>query len=312
MDTPRPGTSVVVPVFNSEPTLQELVERIRTAVRPYGDYEIILVDDRSRDGSWKQIQNIGSSVSEVRGVSLLRNFGQHNATLAGIRAAQYSTIVTIDDDLQNPPEEIPKLIDRLAEGYMVAYGTPIQETHGLWRNLASVITKIALQGAMGAETARMVSSFRAFRASVSRAFESYDGPFVSIDVLLTWGTTSFSAVEVDHHSRREGTSNYTFRSLLVHALNMATGFSTLPLQLASVTGFFFALVGLAVLGFVMARYFVAGHSVPGFPFLASVIAIFSGAQLFALGIIGEYLARVHFRIMQKPTYVIHTEVDSDS
>lgn len=302
----------MVPVFNSEPTLQELVERVRAAVNPYGDYEIILVDDRSRDGSWKQIQSMGCSVPEVRGVSLLRNFGQHNATLAGIRLARYSTIVTIDDDLQNPPEEIPKLLDRLNDGYMVAYGTPVRETHGILRDLASVITKIALQGAMGAQTARMVSSFRAFRTEVSRAFASYDGPFVSIDVLLTWGTTSFSAVTVDHQSRREGTSNYTFRSLLIHALNMATGFSTLPLQLASVIGFLFSLVGLGVLAFVMARYFILGHSVPGFPFLASVIAIFSGAQLFALGIIGEYLARVHFRIMQKPTYVVDTEVGVES
>jgi undecaprenyl-phosphate 4-deoxy-4-formamido-L-arabinose transferase len=157
---------------------------------------------------------------------------------------------------------------------------------------------------MGAETARNVSAFRAFRTPVREAFASYQGPFVSIDVLLTWATTRFAAVEVRHDSRRNGISNYTFRKLVVHALNMMTGFSTLPLQLASMVGFAFTLFGMGVLFYVVGRYLLQGGSVPGFPFLASIIALFSGAQLFALGIIGEYLARMHFRSMERPTYVV--------
>jgi undecaprenyl-phosphate 4-deoxy-4-formamido-L-arabinose transferase len=243
----------------------------------------------------------------VRGISLLRNYGQHNALLCGIRAATGEIILTIDDDLQHPPEEVPLLLDRLAEGADVVYGTPDRESHGLFRDLASQITKIVLQEAMGAEVARDVSAFRVFRTQLREAFATYSNPSVSIDVLLTWATTRFAAVRVRHEPRTIGVSNYTFRKLLRHALNMMTGFSTRPLQIASLIGFSFTLFGMAVLVYVIGRYLIQGGSVPGFPFLASVIAIFSGAQLFALGIIGEYLARMHLRMMDRPTYAVREQ-----
>jgi glycosyltransferase involved in cell wall biosynthesis len=235
-------------------------------------------------------------------------YGQHNALLCGIRAARFDTIVTMDDDLQHPPEDLPKLLAKIEEGFDVVYGTPEEEQHGLLRDVASMITKIALQSAMGAETARVVSAWRAFRAQLRDAFADYHGPFVSIDVLLTWGTTRFSSVRVRHNPRTVGNSNYNFRKLVRHAMNMMTGFSVLPLQLASIIGFFFTLFGIGVLVYVVGRYFISGASVAGFPFLASIIAIFSGAQLFALGIIGEYLARMHFRTMDKPTYTIRKQI----
>jgi glycosyltransferase involved in cell wall biosynthesis len=268
------------------------------------DFELILVNDGSRDQSWQIVEQLAAKHDWIVGINLMRNYGQHNALLCGIRTAKYEVVVTLDDDLQNPPEEIHRLLDKLAEGFDVVYGTPQHQQHGLWRDLASTVTKLALQGAMGVETARNVSAFRAFRTLVREAFVSYQGPFVSIDVLLTWGTTRFAAVSVRHDLRTVGTSNYTFRKLVTHALNMMTGFSTTPLQIASLVGFIFALFGLGVLTYVMGRYLLQGDSVPGFPFLASVIAIFSGAQLFALGIIGEYLARMHFRMMEKPPYVV--------
>jgi hypothetical protein len=234
--------------------------------------------------------------SWIRPINLMRNYGQHNALLCGIRAAGYEVIVTMDDDLQHPPEEIPKLLEELAGGYDVVYGTPAQEQHGLGRDFASWVTKLALQNVMGAEVARKVSAFRVFRAEVARAFAHYRGAFVSIDVLLTWGTNRFSTRAVRHDARKEGASGYTFRKLVTHAVNMMTGFSTVPLQFASLVGFLFTLFGIAVLVYVLGRYLVYGGSVPGFPFLASIIALFSGAQLFALGIMGEYLARMHFRL----------------
>jgi undecaprenyl-phosphate 4-deoxy-4-formamido-L-arabinose transferase len=236
----------------------------------------------------------------------MRNYGQHNALLCGIRAARFEVIVTIDDDLQNPPEEIPRLLAKLAEGCDVVYGTPLKDAHGLLRDFASRITKFALQNAMGAETARQVSAFRAFRTQLRAAFAEYRGPYASVDVLLTWGTNRFSAVTVRTDPRAFGTSNYTIRTLIAHALNMMTGFSTLPLQFASMVGFAFTFIGMAVLTYVMVRYFLNGGSVPGFPFLASIIAIFSGAQLFALGVIGEYLSRIHFRMMDRPPYAVQT------
>lgn len=307
----QPSVSVVVPVYNSEGTLDELISRLEVVLSAVASsWEIILVNDGSRDESWQRIEALTASHPAVHGINLMRNYGQHNALLCGIRAARHAVVVTIDDDLQNPPEEIPRLLDKLAEGYDVVYGTPQREQHGLFRDWASRITKIALQGAMGAETARHVSAFRAFRTQVRDGFSHYQGPFVSIDVLLTWGASRFTAIQVRHEPRRVGVSNYTLRKLMTHALNMMTGFTTLPLQLASWIGFGFTLFGLLVLAYVIGRYLIQGGSVPGFPFLASIIAVFSGAQLFALGIIGEYLARIHFRMMDRPAYVVRNTVDN--
>ena len=302
---PVSGVSVVVPVYRSEAILPELVPRLGNVLRKItANYQLVLVNDGSPDNSWEVMRQLQQQYAWVHGINLMRNYGQHNALLCGIRAASYDVIVTMDDDLQHPPEEIPKLLAMLAQGYDVVYGTPEREEHGFLRDVASVVTKIALQSAMGAEIARQVSAFRAFRTEVARAFSGYEGSFVSIDVLLTWGTDRFAATPVHHEARKQGTSGYTLRKLVTHAMNMMTGFSTLPLQLASMVGFVFTLFGITVLVYVVARYFIRGGSVPGFPFLASIIALFSGAQLFALGIIGEYLARMHFRMIDRPSYAI--------
>lgn len=301
----RPGISVVVPAYNSELSLPELARRLEAVLTTAtSDYELILVDDGSRDGTWGVIEKLVEEHDWVRGVHLMRNYGQHNALVCGIRLARHEITVTLDDDLQHPPEEIPKLLKLLDASADVIYGTPAQEQHGLWRDVATQVSKLALQSAMGAPIARKAGAFRAFRTQLRDAFASYDGPYVSLDVLLTWGTTRFDAISVRHEPRRMGTSNYTFRKLVVHALNMLTGFSTWPLRLASLIGFLFTAIGTAALLFVVIRYLLQGGSVPGFSFLASMIAIFSGAQLFALGIIGEYLARMHARSMQHPTYTV--------
>jgi len=297
--------SVVIPVYRSESILPELVRRLESVLEATADrFELILVNDSSPDRSWEVISDLARQHSWIRPINLMRNYGQHNALLCGIRAAQYDVIVTTDDDLQHPPEEIPKLLAKLAEGYDVVYGTPEREQHGFGRDLASWVTKLALQNVMGAEIARKVCAFRSFRSQVAKAFAHYEGSFVSIDVLLTWGTSRFASTPVNHRPRHQGTSGYTFRKLMTHAMNMMTGFSTMPLQLASLIGFVFTFFGLFVLAYVVIRYFLHGDPVPGFPFLASIITLFSGAQLFAVGIIGEYLARVHFRSMQKPPYVV--------
>jgi undecaprenyl-phosphate 4-deoxy-4-formamido-L-arabinose transferase len=239
----------------------------------------------------------------------MRNYGQHNALLCGIRAARGDFIVTMDDDLEHQPEEIPRLFARLQEGFDVIYATPEHEQHGLWRAIASRITRLALRSAAGASVARNVSAFRVFRTELRDAFAGYQAPFVSIDVLLTWATNRFGAVKIPFKPRWSGSSTYTFGKLVRHALDMMTGFSTAPLQLASLIGFGCTLFGLVVLVFVVGRYFLEG-SIPGFPFLASIIAIFSGAQLFALGVIGEYLARMHFRTMNRPAYAIRAAVEA--
>lgn len=312
MRTNDPSLSVVIPVYRSATSLESLATRLEASLRELStEFEVILVNDGSPDESWSIIQSLCATRPWIKGINLSRNYGQHNALLCGIHAAQNDIVVTMDDDLQNPPEEIGKLIGALGEDFDVVYGTPAREQHGLFRNLASRVTKMVLQSAMGAETASRISAFRAFRTKLREAFGPNHGPFVNIDVLLTWGSTRFSSVSVRHDARAAGESNYTLRMLLKHALNMLTGFSVLPLQFASLTGFAFTLMGVLVLAYVVGRYLIEGTTVAGFPFLASVIAIFSGAQLFSLGILGEYLARIHFRTMGRPPYSIRTTLGGD-
>jgi glycosyltransferase involved in cell wall biosynthesis len=302
--------SVVIPVYRGAENLPELTAELHRVLPTLSDaFEVILVDDGSPDTSWQVIQQLTPQYSWLHGITLMRNYGQHNALLCGIRAAQYDVIVTMDDDLQHPAAEIPKLLAKLSEGYDVVYGSPAHEQHGLWRDLASQITKFALQSSMGVDIARKVSAFRVFRSNLRTAFANYHSSYVSIDVLLTWGTTRFSAVTVRHEERKHGTSNYTFRKLVTHALNMITGFSILPLQIASIVGFGFTLFGALIFIYVLVQYLLQGTPVAGFPFLASIIAIFSGAQLFAIGVIGEYLARIHFRTMDRPVYTVRSTTD---
>jgi len=304
----RRSISVVTPVYNGEASVGELCRRLAEVLpRISAQHEVILVNDGSRDRSWETISELCSRSPVVRGLNLMRNYGQHNALLCGIRAAKYDLVVTMDDDLQHPPEEIPRLLARLEEGFDVVYGAPKAEQNGLMRGLASRITRLALSTAVGSDVAKDVSAFRVFPTQLREAFAAYQSPFVSIDVLLTWATTRFGATTVAFQPRHSGSSNYTFTKLVRHAFDMMTGFSTAPLQLASLIGFTCTLFGLAVFIYVFVRFCLEG-SVPGFPFLASIIAIFSGAQLFALGVIGEYLARMHFRSMKRPAYVVRTTI----
>lgn len=304
--TEIPGlVSVVIPVYNSADTLKTLVERLLKVFQD-GTHqcEILMVNDGSQDLSWRVIKNLASENPQVSGLNLMRNFGQHNALLAGIREAKGAVIVTMDDDLQNPPEEIPRLLGRLEEGFDVVYGVPEKEKHGLLRDAASIMIKIALRWALGFRHASHTSAFRAFRTRLRLAFADFRSTNVSIDVLLTWGTTKFAHVEVKHQKRQRGRSGYNFRKLATHAINMVTSFSTLPLRIATLVGFVFMLFGVAVQVRLLLMYFFSTVSVPGFTFLASLIAIFSGVQLFSLGIIGEYIARIHSRALERPPYLI--------
>jgi glycosyltransferase involved in cell wall biosynthesis len=303
--------SVVIPVYRAEQTLPELYRQLAAAMTEITPvFEIIFVEDGGGDGSWPIIATLARADRRVRGIRMSRNYGQHNALLCGIRAARYDIVLTMDDDLQHPVSEIAPMLAALKPEYDVVYGAPQAEQHGFLRDLASRLTKMALASAMGAETARNVSAFRAFRTRLREGFQEYRSPSVSIDVLLTWTTARFTAIKVRHEPRTAGISGYTVGKLIRHAFNLMTGFSALPLQIASIVGFVSVLFGLSILMYVIINYLVHGSTVPGFAFLASMVAIFSGAQLFALGIFGEYLARMHFRSMDRPTYLIGEMVAS--
>lgn len=296
--------SIVVPVFNGEGTLLELVERLNNMLGSLGEKtELILVNDGSADRSWELITELAGRFAWVRGINLMRNYGQHNATLCGIRAARYEVIVTMDDDLQHLPEQIPLLLETLNQGFDMVYGEPKNHSQSWWRQLGSFITRRLVASAAGVKDLRAVSPFRAFRTHLRNAFEDYANPDVMVDVLLSWGTRRIGVVAVDFQPRRDGSSNYTFRHLLRLSLLYLTNFSTTPLRISNLVGFSFTLLGLLGFVYVLVIYFTAG-SIPGFPFLASAIMIFSGVQLFALGIIGEYLARVSERTAGRKPYTV--------
>jgi undecaprenyl-phosphate 4-deoxy-4-formamido-L-arabinose transferase len=299
--------SIVVPVYRGEKLVEPLVkELVKTLPSFTKKYEVILVNDGSPDTSWDVIQRLAREHKNVKGIGLMRNYGQHNATLCGVRAAQYEVTVTMDQDLQHRPEDIPLLLAKLEEGYDVVYGAPKKLPQGFFRNLLTAAIKRLLSNTMGIPSVKNISAFRGFYTHLRDAFTNFQSPTLTLDVLLSWGTTRFTSVPVNIAQAEQ--SNYSFSALVRAALLILTGYSTRPLRFASWVGFVMTLFGLGVFGYVLFIYFTAG-SLPGFPFLASIIALFSGAQLFALGIFGEYLARMFDRSMDRPTYVIHDVVE---
>ena len=304
--------SLVIPVFNSEATINELCEQLLMELPKITDvYEIILVNDGSSDNSWEYIKRLPEKYSNIVGIDLIRNFGQHNALLVGIRQAKYEYIVTMDDDLQHPPSEIRKLTQVLDNGFDVVYGTNKNLQHGFFRNFSSKLIKNVLRRISENSVPENISAFRAFRADLRKSFEHYSGTVVSIEVLLTWGTSNFGFVEVDFEKRKYGKSNYTLIKLIGHALNLLTGYSTYPLRLVSFVGFLFTFLGIGILFFVVSNYIIRGGSVPGFSFLASITTIFSGIILFALGVFGEYLAHIFLNTTQRPQSIVREYVKSE-
>ena len=271
-------------------------------------FEVVLVNDGSQDESWAAICQAARKHPWVRGIDLMRNYGQHNALLAGIRAVRYAITVTMDDDLQHPPEEIPRLLETLAQGHDLVYGSPALPQRGFWRGLSSRIAKLWLHRVLGVVIASRVSAFRAFRTALRDGFAHYEGPAVAVDALLEWTTTRIASVDVRHEPRRHGRSQYGWLKLVRLMIDLTTTFRAWPLRLASLVGFLVVLVGCGALAFVLISYFATGTPLSVFRFLASVLAIFSGAQLFALGIMGEYVARIHHRVLREPAYVVRDRI----
>lgn len=298
------GISLVCPVYCSAQTLRILVDEICTCLNGTHKFEILLIDDRSPDSSWLEILQISKENSTVRGIRLGRNVGQHGALLAGIRSARFDKIVTIDDDLQNPPSEVIKLVQALDSNGGVVYGVSTDVKHKLWRRASSIGAKQLFKKFLGFDSAVNISSFRAFETNLRNAFSGEIGPSVSIDSLLTWSTSTFCSIDVQHHPRLQGKSHYSLRKLVRFMIDTATGYSVVPLRLATTLGSIVTILGFVMFLWVTLRPLLTGVSVPGFPLLAASLAIFSGTQLLVLGILGEYIGKMHFRVMNKPSYVI--------
>ena len=309
-DRATTGISVVVPAYRSSATLPELVTELHRCVEPLvDDFEIVIVDDGSGDGTWATIEQLARDDRSVRGLQLLRNYGQHNALLAGIREARLPLVLTMDDDLQHPPSEVAKLLDALGPDVDLVYGRPERERQSPMRNAASRIGKWAMASSLGPDVYPRSGAFRLFRRQLVAAAAEVHDPSLSIDVLLSWATNRIVDVPVEHRDRSVGRSGYSFTRLVKHLANMVTGYSSRPLRMVSLLGVFTAFLGFALLLYVVIRFFVSGSDVAGFTFLAATVTLFSGVQLLSLGVLGEYVSRVHFRSMGKPVYVVRTATD---
>lgn len=308
MDCDRPSElelSIVVPVYNSASTLGSLLERLtQTIAAITQSYEIILVDDGSRDDSWAAIQNLRVNYSEhLVAIQLMRNYGQHNALMCGLGVARGEFVVTMDDDLQNPPEEIPKLLAHIKQHDLdLVYGCPSKRNHAAWRNLGSTIVWHFYRTVF--RNPVTPTPFRIMRQQMAQSVMFYDLNFTYLDGLLAWCTSRIAGIEVEHVARAQGRSGYSLGKLLGLALNLYTNFSLIPLQIVSGVGFVTATSGFLVGLFYLVQFFASNIAVPGFASTIIAVLILGGAQLLALGVIGEYLGRLHLNVNRKPQYVI--------
>jgi glycosyltransferase involved in cell wall biosynthesis len=220
------GISIVVPAFNSAGTLDALAGRVFKTLRVMGiKFELILVNDGSSDQTWEVIQTLVSRNDWVIGINLSQNFGQHNALLCGIDLAQFETCVTLDDDLQHPPEEIPNLTDKLGHGYELVYGVPIISGHSSAKRLGGTIARTFALHCLFIQTSRTISAFRAFRTNLREGFGKVNGPFVSLDALLNQETRAVGIVRIKHERRLNKESNYNFIKLAELSLTILRGFN---------------------------------------------------------------------------------------
>jgi undecaprenyl-phosphate 4-deoxy-4-formamido-L-arabinose transferase len=269
-------------------------------------YEIVFVDDGSPDGSWAKLVDVQQTWPDrIVAVQLMRNFGQHNAIMCGFRHSSGALIVTIDDDLQNPPEEIPKLIEALhSRDLDVVYGISDVKQHHVFRNLGSALVNVFFRQLF--RSSITVGPFRAMRREVLESIFTYSLNFTYIDGLLAWNTQRIGQVPVRHDCRASGRSGYSITKLLTLALNLFTNFSLLPLQFVTLLGFFAAGGGLLLGTYYVVQYLLGNIAVPGYASIIVAVLLLGGIQLLSLGIIGEYLGRVHLNINRKPQYTVRT------
>jgi len=307
----RYRVSVVVPVFNSAATLVELVDGLREALAERYALEVVLVNDGSADGSGAVCRDLAGRHPWVRFVDLARNFGEHNAVMAGLCHASGDCAVVIDDDLQNPPGEVSKLVEKLREGHDVVFARYARKQHSGLRNLGSRFNNAAASLLLHKERGLYLSSFKALNRFLIDEITRYDGPYPYVDGLILRVTRRYATQLVEHRARSQGRSNYTLARLLALWLDMFTNFSILPLRVASFAGLGFSLIGF-VLAVAFALERLRNPDLPaGWASIAVILLMVSGVQLFALGVIGEYVGRLFLKDNGSPMFVARETVNCD-
>jgi len=301
-----PKLSIVVPVYRGADTVGELVEKLSEELRAYYDLEIVLVDDKSPDHSAEVMRELAARFPWVVCVFLSRNFGEHNAVLAGLNHARGDFIVTMDDDLQNPPYEVKRLVDELDRGYDVVYSRYEVKRHSLFRNFGSWLNDRVANVMLGKPKGLYLCSFRAMNRFVVNEVIRFDGPFPYIDGLILRATRNIGVLTVEHHERKVGRSGYTLMKLIRLWANMFTSFSILPLRATSVFGLVVAALGV-LLALLFAFERLVHPELPmGWASIMVAVMVLSGVQLFSLGMLGEYLGRLFLKVGGEPQFVVRS------
>lgn len=305
-----PTISVVVPVYRSAALLPTLVGRLKAVLEGEGrSWEVILVDDASPDDSYATLQRLRRAEPRLRIVQFARNQGQQHATLCGLNYARGSEVITIDDDLQNPPEEIPRLLAKLREGAAAVLGRIRDKRHGWWRNAGSRLHQRLAERIIGKPRELYLSSFRALSRPAVDRIVRYKGAHPHISALLLKSVPASAVVNVDvaHAPRPDGGGTYSLRKLVKTASFLLINHSYIPLRFMTAWGFLLSVLSLLFAAYVVARVLFFGHGLPGWPSLSVLIAFLSGNILMALGVVGEYLGRLVEEYSVGEQFAIHRE-----
>jgi len=307
MTPSRPEISIVVPVYRSEKILPHLADQVSLAMEAAnmtGRFELILVNDASPDGSWPVIESLSGRHAFVRGICLARNFGQHNATMAGLNHALGEIVVIMDDDLQHPPQTIMALVNAVRDGYDVCYTRYVNRQHAAWKRLGSWFNDRVASFLLKKPRGLYLSSFKALRRWVVQQVIRYDGPYAYVDGLVLDITKNIASIPIEHQSRLEGEGNYDLRRSVSLWMKMATSFSIIPLRVASFTGMLLAVVSAMVMIFVVVQKVLHPETPAGWTSLVLTVLFVGGLQLLCLGVIGEYLGRAYLKINRKPQFAV--------
>ncbi len=302
--------SIVIPVYNSEKCLDELNEQVSRELADV-DYEMILVNDKSRDGSWQKILSLAASNPRVKGITLKKNVGQDNAIMAGLANATGQYTVIMDDDLQHSPSDILKLYARCKEGYDICYGLFPEKQQSLWKNAGSKFNEYMAELFLKKPKGLYLSPFKVMRASLVNEIIAYKGPFPYIDGIILSLTSNITQLQLVHQKRFEGKSNYNILRSISVFLKHVTGYSLYPLRLATLMG-----IVAAGLSFLLGVYFIVDYlstdrRVEGWITLVLLSVFFNGLILMCLGLIGEYVGRVYLTLTSRRQFVIDATTFSD-
>jgi undecaprenyl-phosphate 4-deoxy-4-formamido-L-arabinose transferase len=305
--------SIVVPVFNEEKNLPLLHQRLTQALEKLGkNYEIILVDDGSSDGSKNVLKEIVSKDSHVQILFLTRNFGQHGAVIAGFKKSTGDIVITLDGDLQNPPEEIPKLISKMEEGFDVVGGIRQHRQDSLFRKISSFITNHIASTVVGKKMFDCGCMLRAYRRQVILELLEYNDVSIFIPALTASIADRFVEIPVRHEPRHEGKSKYHLFRLMTIYFDLITGYSPIPIQLVTLFGIFSSVSGFIFIIFVTIRRFVSGPELTeGLFAMVAILVFFMGQVFLVLGLIGEYISRIYLEIRKRPKFLIKEHISRD-